>query len=137
MRPYLAQIKAIYMSFAIYRLSFIFTVVGNLIYIVLVYYLWSSIYRGATVIRGLTFNQTFVYLALASSIFILFKTYSDWFISRKILDGSIIIDLFRPIDFQLLTLSGAAGFALTNFTIITLPSLAVIWLVVGGALPIG
>jgi ABC-2 type transport system permease protein len=137
MKPYLAHIKGVYMSQIVYRSGFIFTALGNLLYIALVYFLWSSIYGTSSVIHGLTFSQTFVYLAFASSMFILFKTYSDWILSRRILDGSIIVDLFRPIDFQLQLLSRAAGFALANFTIVTLPSLAVVMLVVGSALPIG
>src|SRR5512140_1677713 len=112
LKAYWAIIKGEVMIGAMYRASFIFTVLSNLLYIVLVYYLWSSIYRGATVIRGMTFEQTFVYLALGSSIFILFKTYSDWIISHRILDGSITVDLFKPIDFQLQMLSHAAGGAL-------------------------
>ena len=137
MRPYLAQIKGVYMSQIVYRASFFFTLVGNLLYMALVYFLWSSIYRNSTVIRGLTFYQTFVYLALASSMFILFRTYIDWLVSRKILDGSIIVDLFKPVDFQLMVLSRSAGSALCTFTIITVPSLAVMLIVAGSALPIG
>ena len=137
MKAYWAIVKGEIMIGTMYRASFIFTVLSNLLYIVLVYYLWSSIYRGATVIRGMTFEQTFVYLALASSIFILFKTYTDWLISHRILDGSITVDLFKPIDFQLQMLSHAAGGALSNFVIITVPALAVVWLTVGGSVPIG
>lgn len=137
MKAYWAIAKGEIMIGAVYRASFIFTVLSNLLYMVLVYYLWSSIYRNATVIRGLTFQQTFVYLALASSIFILFKTYTDWIMSHRILEGSIIVELFKPIDFQLQILSHAAGGALSNFALITVPSLAVVWLVVGNAIPAG
>lgn len=137
LKAYWAIIKGEIMIGAMYRASFIFTVLSNLLYIVLVYYLWSSIYRGATVIRGMTFEQTFVYLALGSSIFILFKTYSDWIISHRILDGSITVDLFKPIDFQLQMLSHAAGGALSYFVIITVPALVVVGLTVGGRVPSG
>src|SRR5512139_97374 len=137
MRSYWAIVKGEIMIGAMYRASFIFTVLSNLLYIVVVYYLWSSIYRGATVIRGMTFEQTFVYLALGSSIFILFKTYTDWIISYRILQGLITVDLFKPIDFQLQLLSHAAGRALSSFAIITLPALVVVGLVVGSRMPIG
>ncbi|CAG0927538.1 hypothetical protein TFLX_00514 [Thermoflexales bacterium] len=137
MKAYWAIVKGEFMIAAMYRASFIFTVLSNLLYIALVYYLWSSIYRGATVIRGMTFEQTFVYLALGSSIFILFKTYSDWIISHRILEGSITVDLFKPLDFQLQMLSHAAGSALSNLVLITAPALIVVGLTVGGRVPIG
>ena len=137
MKAYWAIIKGEFMITAMYRASFIFTVLSNLLYIALVYYLWSSIYRGATIIRGLTFEQTFIYLALGSSIFILFKTYSDWIISHRILEGSITVDLFKPIDFQMQMLSHAAGSALSSVVLITAPALIVVGLVVGRSVTIG
>lgn len=86
------------------------------------YYLWRSIYSSADVIRGMTFDQTFLYVALGSSVFILLKTYTDWYMSYDIREGRIIMDLIKPIDYQFYVLAFNVGFLLTNFIGITFPT---------------
>jgi ABC-2 type transport system permease protein len=137
MKRYLAFTKGMFMAFIVYRFGLFFTLAGNLLYIVLVRFLWGKIYAGSETIRGLTFDQAFVYLALASSIFVLFKTWTDWFILHKIQDGDIIVDLIRPLDFQLQMMFTSAGFALSNLLAITVPSAIVVFLVFGAELNVG
>lgn len=136
MRAYLAFTRNVFISFVVYRFGVIFTFIGNLLYMALVYFLWRSIYRDAEMIRGMTFNQAFVYLALANSIFVLFKTWTDWMISRRIIDGTIIMDLIKPMDFQLQMLSRSTGFALSNCMAISLPSALMLLLVFRAEIPL-
>lgn len=128
MKRYLAVAKGMVMSFAAYRAGIFFTFIGNLLYMGLIYFLWRKIYQNDAMIHGLTFNQAFIYLALAGSIFILFKTWTEWAISRSILDGSIIVELIKPVDHQLMALAHTAGFALSNLVLITLPSALALFL---------
>jgi ABC-2 type transport system permease protein len=128
-RAYLVLLKGVYLTRIVYRLSFVFTLLGNLLYLALIYFLWRSIYRGTDKIHDLTFNQAFLYLAIAGALFNLFKTWTDWNISRTILNGSIAVDLIKPLDYQLQMLFQSAGMALANFTLITLPSLVVLFFV--------
>lgn len=137
MKAYLTVMKSVFMTILTYRVGLFFTLIGNLLYMVLVYFLWRSIYASAETIRGMTFNQAFVYLALASSIFVLLKTWTEWFISRKITDGSIIVDLIKPLDFQFQTMSSSAGFALGNLAIITIPSVLALVLLFGVEIELG
>ncbi|MBN1179497.1 MAG: ABC-2 family transporter protein [Anaerolineae bacterium] len=125
------------MAIMMYRLSFFFTVIGNLLYIVLLYFLWSSIYRGVETIRGMSFNQAFVYVALAGSIFTMVKTWADWEISWHITSGSIIMDLVKPLDFQFYFLSQTVGFMAFNFIMIALPSALVLLLFFGADVEMG
>jgi ABC-2 type transport system permease protein len=131
MKRYLVLTRGVFMTIVTYRFGFFFTLIGNLLYIVLVYFLWRGIYQGAETIRGMTFDQALVYLALASSIFVLLKTWTEWSMSRMIRDGSIATELIKPIDFQLNLLFGTAGFALCNLMVITLPSVLVLFLAFG------
>jgi ABC-2 type transport system permease protein len=131
MKRYLALTKGAFLAIITYRFGFFFTFIGNLIYMVLVYFLWRSIYQGSETIRGMTFDQTLTYLALASSIFVLFKTWTEWFMARTINDGSIATELIKPIDYQIYMLFRTAGFVLVNMVVITLPSVLVLFLVFG------
>ncbi len=137
MKPYLGIIKGNLISWLVYRFTFFFSLMGNLLYMALIFALWKSIYGAMTVIRGMTFNQTFIYLALAGSLFIVFSPGTDWNISNKIVDGSLIIDLLKPLDFQYMTLARIAGYSLFNILVITLPSLLVIFLAFGAEMKVG
>lgn len=128
MKPYFSVIKGSLIVWIIYRFGFFFTLAGNLLYMTLIYFLWKSIYKGEETIHGMTFDQAFIYLALAGSLFVLFKTYSDWNMSNKIIDGSLILDLLKPLDFQFLTLARAAGNTIFNLVMITIPSILVLFL---------
>jgi ABC-2 type transport system permease protein len=122
LRAYLAVLRGSYMVGIIYRFGFIFTILGNVVYMAVTYYLWRSIYANSVTLRGLTFNETYLYVALGSAVFILFKTYADWFISYEIREGSIAIYLTKPVDYQFYALAVSLGGALMNLTAISLPT---------------
>ncbi len=137
MKPYLTMVKGALLTWIVYRFGFFFTLVGNLLYMTLIFYLWKSIYKGSETLRGMTFDQAFIYLALAGSLFILFKTYTDWSIANRVVDGSLIIDLIKPLDFQFITLARTAGITLFNMLMITVPSILVVFLVFGAEMRLG
>ena len=127
MKKYLMIIRNSFMSSIIYRFHFFYTSLSNVFYIIVIYFLWRAIYKGSgDSINGMTFNQTFLYLALAISIFCLFKTWTDWNMSYEVIDGTIVIHLTKPMDIQLLEMCNAIGFVFYNFIAITLPALFII-----------
>ncbi len=126
MRSYFPVARATYMIGIVYRFGFLFSIVGNLVYLGVAYYLWKSIYRNSDTIRGLTFNETFIYVALGSAIFILLKTYADWIIHYEIREGAIAMYLTKPMDFQLYALFANLGSLLMNLTAITIPTVFVL-----------
>ena len=122
MRSYLPIARGSYMVGLVYRFGFLFTIVGNVVYLGVAYYLWRSIYSYSDTIRGLTFNETFLYVGLGSAIFILLKTYADWYIHYEIREGIIANYLTKPLDFQLYNLFANLGSLLMNLTAITIPT---------------
>lgn len=122
MRSYLPIARATYMVGLVYRFGFLFTIFGNILYLGVAFYLWSSIYRYSDTIRGLTFNETFIYVALGSAIFILLKTYTDWFMHYEIREGVIANYLTKPLDYQIYMLFANLGSLLMNLTAVTLPT---------------
>jgi ABC-2 type transport system permease protein len=123
MRGYLAVMRGSIMVGVVYRFGFLFSIIGNIIYLGVAYYLWKSIYRHAEVIRGLTFNETFLYVGLGSAIFILLKTYVDWLMNYEIREGAIASYLIKPIDYGLYTFFTSLGSVLLNLAAITIPTL--------------
>ncbi|MFC1936738.1 ABC transporter permease [Chloroflexota bacterium] len=122
MKPYVAIAKGSFQAGLAYRSGFIFTILNNLAYMSIAFFLWRSIYQGRETLKGLTFNQTYLYITLASSLFILLKTWTDWEISYQITEGSIIMSLVKPINFQLQMMAHSVGFSLMNLISISLPS---------------
>jgi ABC-2 type transport system permease protein len=122
MRSYIPIARGTFMVGMVYRFGFLFTILGNIIYLGVAYYLWRSIYRYSDVIRGLTFNETFLYVGLGSAVFILLKTYADWYMHYEIREGIIAMYLTKPIDLQLYMLFANLGSLLMNLLAITLPT---------------
>jgi ABC-2 type transport system permease protein len=91
MRGYLAYLRGAIQVGVVYRIGFLFIVFGNVLYMIIAFFLWRSIYAGQAVINGLTFDQAFLYIALGSTVFILLKTYADWGMAQEIRDGTISI----------------------------------------------
>lgn len=129
MKPYLAMLRASIMGSLAYRSGYIFTFLNNLIYMGIAFYLWRSIFQGRAELRGMSFNQTFLYVALASSVFVLFKTWNDWIMADEIKTGSIIMTLIKPINLQWFVLARSAGFALLNLVTITVPTILFLLLI--------
>lgn len=134
MKSYLAVIRGSFQAGLAYRSGFIFTILNNLFYMGIAFYLWRSIYQGREILKGLTFDQTFIYVTVASSIFVLLKTWTDWEMSFQITQGSIIMSLVKPVDYQLMMLSQSLGFGLMNLISVTLP--AILFLVFVFRIPI-
>lgn len=128
-RAYRAILRGSMISGLVYRLGFLFTILGNIVYMCVAYFLWQSIYRHSDTLHGLTFSESFIYVALGSTVFILLKTYSEWIISREINDGRIAVYLTKPLDYQLYWLFNSLGFTLTNLIAITLPTILLLTLV--------
>lgn len=123
MRRYLAILRGTAMVGLAYRFGYFFAILGNLLYIGIVYFLWKSIYQGRDLLRGLTFNETMVYIALGSTVFFLLKTYSDWIIHYEIREGIIATYLIKPMDYQMYALFAVIGSTLMNILAITIPTI--------------
>jgi ABC-2 type transport system permease protein len=126
MRSYLAILRGAVMEGMTYRIGFFFILFGNLIYLCVAYFLWHSIYENTTVIHGLTFNDTFIYVALGGAVFVLLKTYADWQISHEIEDGTISVYLTKPIDYELYSMFVSLGSVITTLVVISIPTLFVL-----------
>jgi ABC-2 type transport system permease protein len=129
MRSYLPVARATYMIGLVYRFGFLFGMIGNIVYLGVAYYLWKSIYRYSDTLRGLTFNEAFLYVGLGGAIFILLKTYADWIIHYEIREGAIAMYLTKPIDFQIYALFANLGSMLMNVTVLTIPTALILTLI--------
>jgi len=122
-----------------FRLGTAVMLFGNLIYLALVYFLWKAVYAssGVSVVNGMTFYDTMIYLILATAIFNFLEMFIVWDMSRAIQSGEIIMHLLKPMRYRVYTFWSYAGAHVNNFFLAFVPTFIVVAVITKGAIPIG
>lgn len=97
----------------------------TLLQIFVFYYLWMAIYKFDSIINGISKDQIITYIILSRIIY----TQVTWgFIpklGRKIHSGEIIMDLLKPIDFQMFMYLGRIGDSISFASMTAIPILII------------
>lgn len=138
-KQYLALIRGSIMEGLTFRTSTIVSIIGNLIYLVIIYFLWKAIYDSSPtdVVNGMTFYDTLVYLVLASAMFNFLDTFVVWEIGRSYQTGELVEFLVKPIDYQIYLFFARLGNCVVAFVITFLPTFIVIYFVTRGSFALG
>ncbi len=122
-----------------FRLGAFVTLFANIIYLILVYFLWKSIYAssGTDVVNGMTFTDTMIYLILATALFNFLEMYVVWDMSRNIQSGKIILDLLKPMEYKTYTFWSYSGNHVVLFFLTFIPTFIIVMFVTHGAIPMG
>ena len=122
-----------------FRLSMLVMVAGNLLYLIVIYFLWKAIYASADsdVVNGMTFSDTLIYLVLATALFNFMEMYTVWQVGRDIQSGKIVLDLVKPMDYRRYIFWSFSGAFVTNFFCTFLPTFIVVAIVTNGAIHMG
>ena len=139
MKKYLALTRIGMMDELQFRLGTFVTVLGNLIYLVLIFFLLKAIYAssGTDCVNGMTFNDTLIYLVLATALFNFLEMFIVWDMSRDIQSGTIILKLLKPISFRSYSFWSYLGRNVTTFFLTFLPTFIIISIVTHGAIALG
>lgn len=92
-----------------YRGRTLLTLLSNLIWVAMVYYLWKTVYTGAGTIQGFSWVEMRSYLLLSNAINMLLSFYSAGRMMSTIRTGEIAQDLLRPLDYLYAQLAMTAG----------------------------
>lgn len=125
-----------------FRSSYILTFASNFVNLIAIYFLWQGIYAGREELGGYTWDQMKTYLLVTFIANSFLSWYSETAISGKILDGSVAVDLLKPIDFQTARLAETLGRSILEGGIsaviigafmiitagITIPSSPLVWM---------
>lgn len=138
-KRYLALIRGSIMEGLTFRISTVVSIIGNLIYLVIIYFLWKAIYDSSPsgVVNGMTFHDTLVYLVLAAAMFSYLNTFVVWEIGRNYQSGALVEFLIKPIDYQVFLFFVSAGNSLVAFVITFLPTFVLVYLVTQGSFSLG
>ena len=135
-KKYLALTRLGMMEKLHYRLGTFVTLFGNLIYLVLIYFLWKAIYAssGSDVVNGMTLNDTLVYLVLATALFNFLEVFLVWDMSREIQSGSIVLKLLKPMSFRGYSFWSYIGENIMSFFLTFLPTFIIINILTKGSI---
>ena len=139
LKKYLTFTRAGIIEALQFRLSFVVMVAGNLLYLIVVYYLWKAIYAssGADIVNGMTFTDTLIYLVLATALFNFMEMYTVWEMGRNIQSGKIVLDLLKPMEYRHLLFWSYSGGFVTQFLLTFLPTFIAVSIVTHGAIHLG
>lgn len=139
LKRYLTLTRAGIIEALQFRLSAVVQVAGNLLYLIVIYFLWKAIYdsSGTDIVNGMTFPDTLIYLVLATALFNFMEMYAVWEIGRSIQSGKIVLDLLKPMEYRKLLFWSYSGSFVTQFFFTFLPTFIVVTIVTHGAIPFG
>lgn len=122
-----------------FRLGTLVIIAGNLLYLIVVYFLWKAIYAsaGTDVVNSMTFSDTLIYLVLATALFNFMEMYIVWEMGRGIQSGKIALDLLRPMEYRRYMFWSYSGSFVTQFFFTFLPTFIVVAAVTNGAIHLG
>ncbi len=134
LRKYLALARCGILEELQFRLGAAVRLFGNIIYLVIIYFLWKAIFDSSPtdVVNGMTFEDTMIYLVLASTLFSTMEMYVTWDMGRRVQSGNIILDLLRPIEYETYMLVGTSGNTLVNIVTTLIPTMVIVYLITGG-----
>ena len=139
LKKYITLTRAGIMESLQFRLSFVIMVAGNMLYLIVTYFLWKAIYASVDtdVVNGMTFTDTLIYLVLATALYGFMEMYLVWDIGRSIQSGKIVLDLLKPMPYRRYLFWGYSGNFVVQFFLTFLPTFIVVSVVTHGAVPIG
>ncbi|MDQ0173389.1 ABC transporter permease [Paenibacillus tundrae] len=115
MKKYIAVVKCSIQLTIAYRTTYIINILFSLVSALLLLCLWDAVYQGKSELMNFSWEEMKAYIMI---VFIInTDLYSEHRCSRKILDGSIIMDLIKPVQHQEYTLSEILGSILVSITL--------------------
>lgn len=98
-----------------YRLERLCSIVGINLQVIMLYRVWSSLYKNSDSINGISAGQAVSYAILASCMYYMAMPWRLSDIEDRIRSGNISIDVSRPTNFLLQTVSQQVGYSIAQF----------------------
>lgn len=103
-----------------YRANVIIFVLGDAMMLAVSYYLWKAIYASSAqpIINGFNLNEMIIYVLISFLTGLLISMDISYKISSEVKDGSIAINLIRPINYERRMLFEGLGDVFYNFVVV-------------------
>ncbi|MBX7244674.1 MAG: ABC-2 family transporter protein [Candidatus Sumerlaeaceae bacterium] len=122
MGKYLEYFRISFLNIFAYRARYYVGIITYLIYIAIYYYIWKAIYANAAQIDSFSLADMTTYVAIGWISRSFFFNNLDRDMEQKVVDGSLSMDLLKPVDFQGMIYAKAFGESLFRFALFALPT---------------
>ena len=140
LQRYLAFTRNSFARILSYRATVLMYVLGGMTQPLILFFLWRAVFAGAgaagdgaAVINGFSFPQMVGYLLFTVLAGSLIYGNADEVIANEVMDGSIAMNLARPLDYRRRIFFDHLGEVFYNFIAIGLPTLGLALVVLGSA----
>lgn len=139
LKGYSAILRGSIMEGLSFRASTFLRIIGNLVYLLIIYFLWKAIFDSSPVdtVNGMNFYDTMIYLVLAAAMFNFMDTFVVYHIGEDYQTGHIVLYLAKPIDYQPFLFFSGFGRCIISFFVTFLPTFLIIFFVTKGSIAIG
>jgi ABC-2 type transport system permease protein len=123
LRIYLPFTRSIIQIMMTYRLNFYFFVFGSVLKTFVIYYLWQAVFTNSSsaVLNGFTASDMLIYIFMSSITAGTISNRIDQVIGSEVKDGSIAMNLIKPINYHLRLLFESFGELLYGTLCVSLP----------------
>lgn len=106
-----------------YRVNFFMFVFGNLMRTFVIYYIWKAVFLSSSnsSLNGFSLNDMIIYIFMSSLTAGTIATGTDHDIGLEVKDGSIAINLIKPISYKIRMLFMSFGAFVYQFIFVLLP----------------
>ncbi len=125
-KKYITLMKTSIQQTVAYRSNFFISIMVTALLFISSFFLWKSVFVGKDMISDYTWESMKAYLLVAFICNTLLSWYSESSISRKILDGSVAMDLTKPFDFYFARLAETIGSSVFEALVILVVSLLLV-----------
>ncbi|MDD6796533.1 MAG: ABC-2 family transporter protein [Clostridiaceae bacterium] len=111
-----------------YRANAVIFVLGNSIMLLVSYYLWKAVYGSSSnsEINGFSLNEMMVYILISFLTSLITSADIVYDITSEVRDGSIAINLIRPINYEKRMMFQSFGNILYNFVVIFIAAFIIV-----------
>lgn len=129
MKKYRGIARNEFLSAITYREHFITSFFTQLLFFIVLYFLWRAIYAGSDgTIAGMTMEETYVSISLAVCLLRCLSGGIEWEMHYQMMQGDIIMRMVKPLDYMYQMLWVKIGGMVVNFVTYLVPVFAVILL---------
>ncbi|MDF2657466.1 MAG: antibiotic transport system permease [Paenibacillus sp.] len=134
-RKYISLLKTSMQASLSQRFNFFVNTVSGIVFVTALFYVWKAIFGDRDELNGMTWEQMKTYLLVVFITNMLLTWYSETAISRRVMDGSVAMDLLKPLDFQKARLSETVGTSIVEGGVCAIVAAAWAILFAGAGLP--
>ena len=128
-RKYLVLASQTLQGTMAYRVQYLVNLLSGLVQALVLYYIWQAVYQGRVSLNGYTLADMVTYIFVSYAVKNLYSFYTETRISSSVRDGSVAMDLIRPMNYQLARFAESVGSVVVEGVLI-----GVLVALVGGAL---